>query len=143
MADRLTAFLLGAGDLAEAAAGVRLRRRDPQPVSGREESVQRISMLLAARTRLPLVVCGPDSGAILAAAAGTPLGSHRASGSSSARRRSPTPDSPPRSAQGLLCVDGLENLSPTERAQLLRTLDESPERIVLLAGAAQRRDRAQ
>ena len=73
VADRLTAFLLGAGDLAEAAAGVRLRRRDPQPVSGRDESVQRIAMLLATRTRLPLVVCGPDGGAILAAAAGAPL----------------------------------------------------------------------
>ncbi len=132
VADRLTAFLLGAGDLAEAAAGVRLRRRDPQPVSGREESVQRISVLLAARTRLPLVVCGPDGGAILAAAAGAPLvligvrELERPDAIADARLAAAL-------AQGLLCIDGLENLSPTERAQVLRTLDESPERFVLLA----------
>ena len=133
VADRLTAFLLGAGDLAEAAAGVRLRRRDPHPVSGREESVQRISMLLATRTRLPLVVCGPDSGAILAAAAGIPL---VLIGVRELERPDAIADARLAAAlgQGLLCVDGLENLSPTERGMLLRTLDESPERIVLLAG---------
>ena len=39
---------------------------------------------------------------------------------------------------GVLCIDGLEDLSPAERARLLRAIDESPDRIVLLA--ASRRD---
>ena len=55
------------------------------------------------------------------------------SGSSSARTRIADARLAAALGQGLLCVDGLENLSPTERAILLRALDESPERIVLLA----------
>src|SRR5581483_2100929 len=39
---------------------------------------------------------------------------------------------------GLVCLDGLEDLSPVERGRLLRAIDESPERIVLIA--ATRRD---
>ena len=89
-------------------------------------------MLLATRTRLPLVVCGPDGGAILAAAAGVPL---FLIGVRELERPDAIADARLAAAlgQGLLCVDGLENLSPTERAILLRALDESPERIVLLA----------
>jgi hypothetical protein len=137
VADRLAAFLLGAGDLADAAAGVRLRQLEAQPATGREESVRRIALLLATRTRLPLVVCGPDSGAIVAAAAGAPLvllgvrELDRPESIADARLAATL-------AQGLLCVDGLEDLTPAERARLLRMIDESPERIVLIAGS--RRD---
>jgi len=134
VADRLAAFLLGAGDLADAAAGARLRQLGSQPATGREESVQRIALLLAARTRLPLVVCGPDAGAIVAAAAGAPLvllgvrELDRPEAIADARLAATL-------ARGLLCLDGLEDLVPAERARLLRTIDESPERIVLIAGA--------
>jgi hypothetical protein len=137
VADRLAAFLLGAGDLADAAAGFRLRQLGAQAATGRDESVRHIALLLAARTRLPLVVCGPDSGAILAAAAGAPLillgvrELDRPEAIEDARLAAAL-------AQGLLCIDGLEDLEPAERARLLRAIDESPERIVLIGGS--RRD---
>jgi len=112
VADRLAAYLLGAGDLAEAAA--------------------RIALLLAARTRLPLVVCGPDAGAILATAAGRGLVLLGA-------REIDTPDALADArlaaalGQELLCLDGLDDLSPPERARLLRAIDESPDRVVVVA----------
>jgi hypothetical protein len=135
VADRLAAFLLGAGDLADAAAGVRLRQLEAQPATGREESVRRIALLLAAQTRLPLVVCGPDSGRVVAAAAGAPLvllgvrELDRSEALADARLAA-------KLAVGLLCLDGLEDLAPAERARLLGTVDESPERIVLIAGSS-------
>jgi hypothetical protein len=133
VADRLAAYLVGAGALAEVVSGLRLRRIDTQPVTGRDEAVKRIALLLAARTRLPLVVCGPDGAAILAAAADAPLVLL-----SARELERPEAISDGRLAaalsRGLLCVDGLEDLSPTERSRLLRTIDESPERIVLVAG---------
>jgi hypothetical protein len=134
VADRLAAFLLGAGELGDAAAGVRLRQLGPQSATGRDESVERIRLLLAARTRLPLVVCGPDSGTIVAAAAAAPLvlvgvrELDRPEAIADARLAATL-------AQGLLCIDGLEDLNPAERARLLRTIDESPERLVLIAGS--------
>ncbi|MGO9973774.1 MAG: ATP-binding protein [Solirubrobacteraceae bacterium] len=133
LADRLAAFLLGAAELGEGASGVALRRLDPQPACGREESAERITLLLAARTRLPLVVCGPDAGAILAAAAGAPL---VVLGMRELERPGTLADARLAAAlaQAVLCLDGLEDLTPAERGLLLRTIDESPERIVLIAG---------
>jgi hypothetical protein len=134
VADRLVAFLLGAGELGDAAAGVRLRQLGPQPATGRDESVQRVALLLAARTRLPLVVCGPDSSAIVAAAADAPLiligvrELDRPEAIADARLAATL-------AQGVLCLDGLDDLAPAERARLLRTIDESTERLVLIAGS--------
>jgi AAA+ superfamily predicted ATPase len=132
LADRLAAYLLGAGVLAEAVGGLRLRRLDAQPVTGRDEAVHRIALLLAARTRLPLAVCGPDSAGILAAAAHAPLVLL-----SARELERPEAISDGRLAaalsRGLLCLDGLEDLSPAERSRLLRAIDESSERIVLVA----------
>jgi hypothetical protein len=137
VADRLAAFLLGAGTLIDRAAATGLRRVYPSEMTGREAAVERLTLLLAADTRQPLVACGPDASAVVAAAARTPvvlLGAREL-------------DRPDALADGrlaaalecaILCVDGLEDLSPTERGQLLRTIDESPERIVLVA--ASRRD---
>src|SRR5690242_2864093 len=67
VADRLAAFLLGAVDLADAAAGSALRHVSPDHLTGRDEATERLRLLLAAETRLPLVACGPDAGAVLAA----------------------------------------------------------------------------
>ncbi len=133
LADRLAAFLLGASELGEGTSAAALRRLGPEPATGREEAAARIALLLGARTRLPLVVCGPDAGAILAAAAGIPLvllgvrELDRALALADARLAAAL-------MPALLCLDGLEDLSPTERALLLRTIDESPERLVLIAG---------
>jgi ATPase family associated with various cellular activities (AAA) len=134
VADRLAAFLLGAGDLGSAAAGARLRRIEADPASGREESIAEIAPMLAAQTRLPLIVCGPDAGAVIAAAAGAPvlvLGAlelESAETMADARLAAVL-------AGGRLCVDGLGDLSPAERTALLRAIDESPERLVLICGS--------
>ncbi len=118
VADRLAAFLLGAGGLGAVHGGVRLRALEAQPATGRQESVERIALLLAARTRLPLVVCGPDAGAIVACAAGAPLVLLGA-------RELDSPEAVADAwlaatlAGAQLTIDGLEDLSPPERAQLL------------------------
>jgi hypothetical protein len=137
VADRLAAFLLGAVQLADAAAGTALRHVAPDELTGRAEVTDRLGLLVAADTRLPLVVCGPDGGAVLAAAAHAPV-------VLLAARELDRPDAlaDGRLAAalegGLFCIDGLEDLSADERGRLLRAIDESPERIVLLA--ASRRD---
>ena len=137
VADRLAAFLLGAVDLADAAADSALRHVSPDQLTGREEATERLRLLLAADTRLPLVACGPDAGAVLAAAAGTPVvllaarELERVDALADARLAAALEG-------GLVCLDGLEDLSPVERGRLLRAIDESPERIVLIA--ATRRD---
>jgi ATPase family protein associated with various cellular activities (AAA)/winged helix domain-containing protein len=135
VADRLAAFLLGAGALGAIHGGVRLRRVEPQPATGREDSVQRIALLLAARTRLPLVVCGPDAGAIVACAAAAPL---VLLGARELDSRDAVADARLSAALtgAQLTIDGLEDLTPAERAQLLAVIDESPERLVLIAGSA-------
>src|SRR5581483_416073 len=37
--------------------------------------------------------------------------------------------------EAMLCLDGLEDLKPPERARLLRAIDERPERTLLVAGS--------
>ena len=75
LADRLAAFILGAGTgLLEAGAPVALRRVALRSgITGRDESVAEVARSLQADTHLPLVVCGPDAAAIVATAAGRPL----------------------------------------------------------------------
>jgi len=134
LADRLAAFLLGAGDgLAEAGAPARLRRVAAEPgLTGREDVVERVAGLLAAVARPPLVVCGPDAPAIVAAAAGAPLVLVDA-------RDLEAPEAFADAAlaaalEGALpCVDGLDDLAPPERTRLVRVLDERGPAAVLLA----------
>ena len=116
VADRLAAFLLGAGELAEAAAGVQAAPGRGSAGVEREESVQRITLLLAAHTHLPLVVCGPDAGAIVAAAAGAPL---VLIGARELDRAEAIADARLAAAleQALLCIDGLGDLAPADRAR--------------------------
>jgi hypothetical protein len=139
VADRLVAFLLGAGELGSAAGGTRLRRIEAEPTVGRAKSVAEIALLLAAQTRLPLIVCGPDAGAVVAMAAGAPalvLGVREL--------EKPETMADARLAAMLagarLCLDGLADVTPTERTALLRAVDASPERLVLLC--ASRREAA-
>jgi hypothetical protein len=139
VADRLVAFLLGAGELGGVTAGTRLRRIESEPAVGRVESVAEIAPLLAAQTRLPLIVCGPDAGAIVAAAAARPVLVLSA-------RELDKPDTMADArlaavlAGGRLCLNSLADLTPAERAALVRAVDESPERLVLLC--ASRREAA-
>jgi AAA+ superfamily predicted ATPase len=132
VADRLAAFLLGAVDLADASAGSALRHISPDDLTGRVQATARLRLLLAADTRLPLVACGPDAGAVLAAAAGAPV---VLLGARELERPDALADARLAAALngGLVCLDRLEDLSPVERGRLLRAIDESPERIVLVA----------
>ena len=139
VADRLVAFLLGAGELGSATAGARLRRIEAEPAVGRVESVADLAPLLAAQTRLPLIVCGPDAGAVVAAAAGRPV---LVLGARELEKPDTLADARLAAvlAGGRLCVDGLADLAPAERTALSRAIDESPERLVLLC--ASRREAA-
>ena len=133
LADRLAAFILGAGTgLLEAGAPVALRRVALQPgIVGRDESVAEVARSLQADTHLPLVVCGPDAPAIVATAAGRPLvlldvrdlerPRALADGTLAAALE-----------HALLCFDGLEDLNGGERSRLLEQIDSRPERSVLI-----------
>ena len=139
VADRLVAFLLGAGDLGSAAAGTRLRQIEAEAAVGRADSVAEITPLLAARTQLPLIVCGPDAGAVVAAAAGATV---MVLGARELEKPDALADARLAAvlAGGRLCIDGLADLAPAERTALLHAIDESPERLVLLC--ASRREAA-
>jgi len=133
VADALAAFLLGLGAPLDLPGGGRLRRGEAeQRVGGREDTVAEIAALLAAPTRLPLVVAGPDAAGLVTAAAGRPL-------LLTDVRNLGKPELMLEAAlccalEGrLLCADGLDGLEPAERAARVRALDEHPERLVLLA----------
>jgi hypothetical protein len=134
VADRLAAFLLAAGGgLEESGAAIPLRRVSVMPdVAERQQAVQEVVRLLSIESRLPLVVCGPDAAAVLAAAADRPLVLVDV-------RELERPEAMADAAlaaaleESLLCLDGLEDLKPNERARLLRAIDERPERTLLIA----------
>ena len=135
VADRLAAFLLGVGGgLGEPATGASsLRRYDPPPQGvDRGGAVKETADLLRAQTYLPLVVCGPDADAVLAAAAGRGL-------IVSDVRDLDKPDlvadaSLAAGLEGrLLCFDGLGGLEPGERARIVHAIEHHPRRVVLCA----------
>lgn len=134
VADRLAASLLGAGGgLTETGAPVPLRRVSVHAeVAGRRHAVEEVTRLLAASTRLPLAVCGPDAAAVVAAAAGKPVVLVDARDAADSRVMD---DATLACALegALLCLDGLADLDPPGRERLLRTVDERPSRTVLLA----------
>jgi AAA+ superfamily predicted ATPase len=133
VADRVAAYLLGAGEaLADAGAPAPLRRRSPgTELSGRGEVVEHVARLLEADTPLPLLICGPDAAAVAAAAAGRPVALLDA-------RDLEQPGAMADAALAcalegrLLCVDGLDGLTPAERARLLVAVADHPGRSVLL-----------
>jgi AAA+ superfamily predicted ATPase len=133
LADRLAAFILGAGTgLLEAGAPVALRRVALQPgIVGRDESVADVTRSLQADTHLPLVVCGPDAPAIVATAAGRPLVLLDVRDLERSRALA---DATLAAAleHALLCFDGLEGLNPGERSRLLEQIDSRSERSVLI-----------
>jgi AAA+ superfamily predicted ATPase len=132
VADRLAAFLLGAGGgLAEAGAPAALRRVDPWPaVAGRQEVVDEVARLLGVDSRLALMVCGPDAAAIVAAAAGPLLVLDVAA----LDRAGVMADATLAAAleERLLCVSGLDGLAPPDRARVLQAIDETEKRVVVL-----------
>ena len=94
VADRLAAFMLAAGrGLLEAGAPATIRRVAMPGAScpaGRRRSTRSPARCRPTR-RLPLVVCGPDARAVVAAAAGNCRSSCSTSATSTGRRPSPMP----------------------------------------------------
>jgi AAA+ superfamily predicted ATPase len=136
LADRVAAFLLGAdGDLADSVASVPLRRVAPgAELGGREEVVSRVARLLRSGTRLPLVVCGSDAAAVVAAAAETTLlllDAHEL------EQPEAIADAGLAAAlgEGLVCIDGLDGLTPNARARLVRVLSEREAQTLVLAAS--------
>ena len=133
LADPLAAFLLGLGAPLDPLSGGRLRRHAlTAERPGREPTVAEIRALLSAPSQLPLVVAGADAEALVSHAAGRPLllcnvrELHKPEVIADAMLCC--------ALEGrLLCGDNLDRLEPAERTQLLRALDEHPERLVLLA----------
>ena len=133
IAERLSAFLLGAaGGLAEAGSTTPLRRVPAaHGAIGRSAVVDAVVRLLATETHVPLMVCGPDAAQVVAAAAGRGLVLLDA--------RELGRDEPLRDAtlacaleRSLMCIDGLADLKPEQRAHLLRVIAGRPQRTVLL-----------
>ena len=127
VADRLAEFLLGApAGLAGIGEPPAARRFDvPKRVYGRTETIEEIARSLSAETRLPLVVCGPDRHAMLAAAVGMPLllldvGRMTQLGALADATIAAALE------PALLCFDGLDALAPAERASLLELVEEPP-----------------
>jgi hypothetical protein len=133
LADRLAAFVLGAGHgLLEAGAPVPIRRVPlPARAGGREDAVAEVSGALQADTNLPIVVCGPDAPAIVAGAAGRPLVLLDVR---ELERPGALADASLACAleHALLCFDRLEDLRPDDRGRLIEHIDARPERSVLL-----------
>jgi hypothetical protein len=133
IADRLGAFLLGAGGgLAEAGSATSLRRVPATAGAiGRAAVVDEVVRLLATDTRVPLMVCGPDAAQVVATAAGQPLVLLDAGELS---RDAALRDATLACAleRSLLCIDGLADLKPEQRPHLLRAISTRPQRTVLL-----------
>jgi hypothetical protein len=133
VADRLAAFLLGAGEgFLEAGAPAALRRFPFQrDGAGRQEVIDEVRRLLAADTRLPLTVCGPDAAAIVATAAGSSLVLLDVR---ELIRPEALADAMLAGAleHALVCFDGLDGLKPTDRGPLIEQIQARDARTVLL-----------
>jgi hypothetical protein len=131
LGERLASFLLGArldsGGSNERLRGMSMLARDP----GRSQTVGRLAALLACNPPLPVIVAGPDAATLVAAAVAQPLlladvrdlGDRELMAEANlvcaleARR---------------LCFDGLELIEPTDRARLLRALEQRPDGVVMI-----------
>ena len=135
LADRLTEFLLDAsGGLTGHARSAPRRVEVPTRSYGRGEAIEEVSGGLAADTQLPLVICGPDREAILAAAAGMPLLilDARELGNTAALADATIAGA---LEPALVCFDGLGALTPADQATALEALKIRPERAVFLASS--------
>ena len=135
VADRLAGFLVGAA-LDEGTRDGRLRHQ-PLPAydPGRPGTVAELKALLAAETRLPLIVVGADARAILAVAVGRPLVMLDAADAVDAELlREAVLVAGLEGAR--LAFTGLERLEPGERRRAVGMLSTCQERILVCAQSA-------
>ena len=132
--DRLAAFLLGAR-LDDSSHGGGLTRVEPIAMSAlgsRRSSIEQLRRLLAAESRLPVLVAGPDAGTLLAHALDRPL-LLVAAGSLASDERMADAGLAARLEGRLLCLDRLEALAPDERARMTEALERRDERTIMCA----------
>jgi len=134
VSDRLAAFLLAAR-LDEPTRDGRLRRLPlPYYDPGRGAAVRELRSLLAAESRLPIVVAGPDAAALLAVALGRPLiladvnDVHHVDlmleGALAAALEG-----------AALCFDGLDRVEPGDRQRMLHAIAARDERVLVCAAS--------
>jgi hypothetical protein len=137
VADRLAAFLLGAGagfgDPPPTQSTLR-RYEAPEEGAGREDAVAEVARMLGAETQMPLVVCGPDAAGVLATAAGSDL---LIVDIRDLEKPEAVADAALAAAlEGrLLCFDGLAGLDPGERARAVRAMGEHHSRVLLVSAS--------
>ena len=131
LGERLASFLLGAR-LDSGASNARLRvvcaaARDP----GRAELVGRLAALLACHPPLPVIVAGPDAAAVVAAAVAQPLvlADVRELGDRDLMAEANLVCA---LEDRRLCFDGLELIEPSDRARLLRALEQRSGGVVMI-----------
>jgi ATPase family associated with various cellular activities (AAA)/Winged helix domain, variant len=132
IADRLAAYLLGAR-MDELPTPVRLRLVPmPSHDPGRGEAVAAVRAMLRHETDLPIVLAGPDAESLLAKAHGHPLVVVHAR---DIDHRDTMADAALISAmEGRpLVFEGLEDLEPSDRARVLRAVEQRTERTVFAA----------
>jgi hypothetical protein len=131
LGERLAGFLLGTR-LDSGASDARLRgmpalARDP----GRAETVGRLAALLACDPSLPVIVAGPDAASLVATAVGRPLlvTDVRELGDRDLMAEANLACA----LEGRrLCFDGLELIEPSDRARLLRALEQRPGGVLMI-----------
>jgi hypothetical protein len=131
LGERLAGFLLGTR-LDSGASDARLRgmpalARDP----GRAETVGRLAALLACDPPLPVIVAGPDAASLVATAVGRPLlvTDVRELGDRDLMAEANLACA----LEGRrLCFDGLELIEPSDRARLLRALEQRPGGVLMI-----------
>jgi hypothetical protein len=133
VADPLAAYLLGLSAPVDPAGEGRLRRVEPsERETERTETHEKISSLLSAFSRLPVVVAGPDAAATVTEATGRGL---LVCDVRELGKPEVMADAKLCCAleQRLLCGDNLDALEPAERAKLVRALDEHSGQLILIA----------
>jgi hypothetical protein len=132
VADRLAAALLG-GRMDESAQSARMRFVDlPVHAPGREEAVEIVAALLSRPSHLPVVLAGPDADSLLATAFAKPLIAVHVRDLGDREVLAEATLASVLEGRPLI-FEGLEDVEPSERARLLRAIEQRPERTVLAA----------
>src|SRR3954470_17560023 len=132
VADRLAAALLG-GRMDESSQSLRLRFVElPSHAPGRDEAVKLVSALLSRPSHLPVVMAGPDADSLLATAYGRPLIAVHVRDLGDREVLAEATLASVLEGRPLI-FEGLEDVEPSERARLLRAIEQRPERTVLAA----------
>ena len=131
VANRLAGFLVGMPE--EPAHAARLRRFEPRgALAGRAEAVAEVARVLAAESRVPVMVAGADAAMLVAEALGAPV---LVADAGDAEQPEAMADAVLTCAlEGRrLCIDGLEAVEPGHRSGVREALERLTEPAVFVA----------